>query len=218
MKLAVFSLPDYHEGEEEVVKSLFEEGLEHFHLRKPGWEKEQVLGYLRNLHPSSYRNIIIHNNYDLIQKYNLKGIHLPGTYIENANSRQLNLLIKEAQLRGLRVTGAAHSMDEVKNCKIRYESLFLSPLFDSISKEGYKSGFILKDLGNDLIEYKKGKKYSEIWALGGITEKNLCIALQMGFAGAGILGAVWNEFKNKGKEAAVTVFKNLKHTYVNCKA
>jgi thiamine-phosphate pyrophosphorylase len=64
---------------------------------------------------------------------------------------------------------------------------FLSPIFDSISKEGYAAaGFDSAELAQVLC-----KAPMPVYALGGITPERLPAVRDMGFAGAGILGAVW---------------------------
>ena len=77
-----------------------------------------------------------------------------------------------------------HSVEELKNCREQYEYAFLSPVFDSISKESYKSNFSL----DELEEAVKGKN---IIALGGIDEDKIETVREIGFAGVAVLGAIW---------------------------
>ena len=62
-------------NEHETLRLLFENGLLTFHLRKPGYKKNQLKEYLNRV-PSKYHNrIVLHSHHDLILKYNLQGIH-----------------------------------------------------------------------------------------------------------------------------------------------
>ncbi|HEY4800864.1 MAG TPA: thiamine phosphate synthase [Bacteroidia bacterium] len=81
-----------------------------------------------------------------------------------------------------------HSLEELENHKLKYDLAFLSPVFDSISKKGYKSNF-------NLSEMKEKIKGKNIIALGGIDEDKLEICRQLGFAGVAVCGAIW-ESKN----------------------
>lgn len=90
-----------------------------------------------------------------------------------------------------------HSLEELQNHKAKFEYAFLSPIFDSISKEGYKSNF-------DLQEVKEKIKDKKIIALGGIDESKIETCLELGFAGVAFCGAIWKS------ENPVKKFKRLK--------
>ena len=71
------------------------------------------------------------------------------------------------------------------------EYAFLSPIFDSISKAGYKSKFDLHELKNSPLLARRGVG-GEVFALGGIDEHKIDICRQLGFAGVAVLGTIWN--------------------------
>lgn len=63
---------------------------------------------------------------------------------------------------------------------------FLSPIFDSISKEGYKAArFDQHELRQVLTEC-----HFPVVALGGISD-NVQEAYHMGFAGVAVIGSIW---------------------------
>jgi thiamine-phosphate pyrophosphorylase len=90
-----------------------------------------------------------------------------------------------------------HSLKELEEHKEKYEYAFLSPIFNSISKVGYKSKF-------DLIELKEKIANKNIIALGGIDEDKIETCRSIGFAGVAVLGAIWNN------NSSVEKFKRLK--------
>lgn len=103
-----------------------------------------------------------------------------------------------------------HSLEELK--KFRPTSTgqlaFLSPVFDSISKQGYKSNFSdrmhkFTQLKPELMAAIKGKK---IVALGGVDEDKIELLRKVGFAGAAILGAIW---ENKDPMKKFLRIKNI---------
>ena len=85
------------------------------------------------------------------------------------------------------VTYSAHSISEVKDLVFDTDYVFLSPIFDSISKENYQSNF-------DLIELKEDLKNvnDKIIALGGVTLSNVVDLKTAGFDGYAQLGDFWN--------------------------
>ena len=69
--------------------------------------------------------------------------------------------------------------------------MFLSPIFDSISKSNYTSAFdmeVLKQASAHGIIDKR------VMALGGITTENMAVAKDFGFGGVVVLGDLWNRF------------------------
>ena len=68
-----------------------------------------------------------------------------------------------------------------------YDYLFLSPIFDSISKVGYKSAFtedMLKDAS------AKGVIDEKVVALGGVTFNRIPYLKELNFGGAAMMGAL----------------------------
>ena len=87
---------------------------------------------------------------------------------------------------------SCHSVSEIeKNKSITKEYLFLSPVFSSISKPGYVSGFTHKDLLNAAKEHIIDEK---VIALGGITPDNISKIKEYGFGGVAVLGFIWEEY------------------------
>lgn len=69
-----------------------------------------------------------------------------------------------------------------------YDYVFLSPIFDSISKQGYKAAFTRAELTEIRAILSQN-----VYALGGITFDNLKEVEQLGFCGAAMLGGFWEK-------------------------
>lgn len=123
MKLILMTTPYFFVEEHQILNALFDEGLEILHLRKPSTEpvySERLL----TLIPESYRKrIVVHDHFYLKNEYNLKGIHL--------NHRNPELPQK---YKG-HISCSCHTADEVMMHKKVCDYVFLSPIFDSISKK-----------------------------------------------------------------------------------
>lgn len=179
MKLILMTTPYFFVEEHQILTAFFDEGLELLHLRKPNTEpvySERLLSLI----PDHYRkDIVVHDHFYLKNEYNLRGIHL--------NYRNPEV---PPNYKGTR-SCSCHSVEELMNSKKIYDYVFLSPIFDSISKDGYESRFPatdLKELGKKRIIDKK------VMALGGVDMDNLPLLKEYGFGGAVVLGAVWNRF------------------------
>lgn len=90
--------------------------------------------------------------------------------------------------------GSAHSFEELKKMGNR-EMVLLGPIFDSISKQGYKSKFSKEELKAGIYEWRRftgeGNR-AKLYALGGINAGNISELKELGFDGAAVLGGVWN--------------------------
>ena len=82
--------------------------------------------------------------------------------------------------------------DDYKKVTNPYEYIFLSPIFDSISKVGYKGNFDLKLLRENLCKMKQeNPSMPKVIGLGGITAQNMSLIVSAGFDGLALLGAIW---------------------------
>ena len=88
---------------------------------------------------------------------------------------------------------SCHTLEEVEKRKKLYDYVFLSPIFDSISKQGYRSAFT-KDILTEARD--KGIIDEKVVALGGVALEHLSLLRQLGFGGAAFLGDVWQYSNN----------------------
>jgi len=83
---------------------------------------------------------------------------------------------------------SCHTFDEVDALEGKEDYCFLSPVFDSISKQGYKANFDKEELR----KFLKKERNIKVIALGGITEENYSEVIQLGFDGGAFFGSVWD--------------------------
>lgn len=175
MKLIVLSNPTNLNNEHELLCSLFEAGLEYYHLRKPDFSKEKMENFLKQIPQKYFNKIVLHSHHDLAEKYNLKGKHISSNYAELKGDSKY-------------ISTSFHSFKDIENCKEKYDYVFLSPIFDSISKQDYPSNFDKKELTKFFIQQAKT---FDIIALGGMNENTIYDAMEMGFDGVALLGGIW---------------------------
>ena len=83
---------------------------------------------------------------------------------------------------------SCHTLEEVSRNKLKSDYVFLSPIFDSISKQGYHAAFTEETLRQ---AHHAGIIDKQVIALGGITPTNARKALSLGFGGVAVLGDIW---------------------------
>ena len=183
MKLIVISFEEFFEQEAKIVCSLFEAGLLCYHLRKPQSEKEEIRRFLERIPQKFHNRIVLHEHFSLLDEFDLKGIHL---------NRRHPVPYEKA---GISVSKSCHSLEEVKTEIDAFDYVFLSPVFDSISKTGYKKAFSETELMKAKQEHIINEK---VIALGGITPDNITQVRSYGFGGVAVLGGIWSDFETSG--------------------
>ena len=199
MEITVFSWPSYIPGEVRLVKGLLARGVKTFHLRKPSWGRQATDNFLAELTPNEQRSVMLHQYPDLRQSYPVKGIHF---------SSRLPLANQQALLRerGWAFSTSVHNLDQISKLPSGFRMVYISPVFDSISKTNHFANFEWSELKAFL---RKQKSPPPLYALGGIEAENLPYVKDLGFQGAAVLGALWKPFQEKGYEAALNCYKTI---------
>jgi thiamine-phosphate pyrophosphorylase len=187
VKLIVISDSRYFAGEEDLIHAMFEAGLETFHVRKPKMSTDAMREFLGKIHSKYHSRIVIHSHHELAYKLHLKGIHLSDKHLkDHFLEAWLRMKYLKFKLPDLQISTSFHDLGGLLKSTTKYSYVFLSPIFDSISKLGYKNRFNTETL---LTAIKKSQY--ELIALGGVDEQHIQQVKDMGFAGCAILGALW---------------------------
>ena len=171
----VITSPKFFPGEASFIHRLFACGVDIVHLRKPGAMVEDCARLLDDLTSDDRRRIVIHDFFELAQPYGLRGIHLNARCSTVPDGYEGH------------VSRSCHSLEEVKRYKDACDYVFLSPIFDSVSKQGYASAFTDETLRE---ASKDGIIDNKVVALGGVTPDKIDYLRQLNFGGAAMLGCV----------------------------
>lgn len=182
MKTIVITRPDFFEGEMQMVCRLFDNGMERLHLRKPKATEQELAEWIGLVSHPFRQRIVLHDHHHLAKEYHLGGIHLNGR-----NPEQPQWLEEMRAKDAFTVSRSCHSIEEVIMYKDICDYLFLSPIFDSISKEGYGAAFSRESIA----ALRDKGLLTNVYALGGVSPENLAEVEELGFAGGAMLGAVW---------------------------
>jgi thiamine-phosphate pyrophosphorylase len=110
--------------------------------------------------------------------FKIKGIHYPEKVRRATTSYP----------RHIQLSTSFHTFQDLIASPKVFDYVFLSPIFNSISKDGYNAGFDLEELKQVLENIGH-----HVIALGGVDENNLLITEELGFAGVAVLGAIWED-------------------------
>lgn len=171
--LKIFITPEeISDGENELVVRLLDQGWDYVHLRHPAASLSDMRRLIESI-PQRYHNRLrLHGHFELATQFNLGGLHLNGR------------CPKAPDFYTGSVSRSCHSIEELtKSTDCDYVTL--SPIFDSISKPGYKSSFT----ADELLQLNEISKPLVI-ALGGITPERLEQLKPYNFGGYAVKGAI----------------------------
>lgn len=177
--IIVISDSDFKPGEAGIVNELFRSGLDLFHIRKYEASEESLWKFIDQIHPENYSKLVLHHNHEWGKGMGLNRFHYSETdrrAWEEKSWGEIN--------NGFVYSTSVHSLEGYNELPQHFSYAFLSPVFDSISKTDYKA--VKFDFS------KRHDKKTELIALGGIHADNAQQAVQMGFDGVALLGAIWN--------------------------
>lgn len=176
MRKIAITLPGFFTGEAAAIASLLTDGgYWRVHIRKPDASAEQIRALLQQIPAALYPRLSLHDHHEIAQQMGLGGVHL--------NSRNPHA---PAGWGGL-VSRSLHSPQEIAAMDCDYA--FLSPVYPSISKPGYKPDFDIEQL--------RGVVDERVFALGGVTPEKFDELQSIGFGGAAMLGHVWQAVVDK---------------------
>ena len=175
------------------ICNLIDAGFDYVHIRKPALQKNEMQQFIESIPTRYYNRLKLHDHFDLADKYDLAGIHL------NSRNRTAPIGFQK------HVSKSCHSIEELRDID-RFEYVFLSPIFDSISKQGYKAQFSKNELENssNLISEK-------VMALGGVADKHIPYLQKIGFGGCALLGYLpWTDDYQSFVQKINTIVNHVK--------
>ncbi len=203
MKFFVITSPGYIPGEAILIARALDNGVDRIHLRKPDATIEDYRSLLQEIPAPYHSRIVIHDHFSLTQEFALGGVHLnhrhpefnpspdccvastSDSYSSSAAPYSYPVHAPSMSQNSFTISRSCHSLEEISQYRDQCSYLFLSPIFDSISKAGYNSHFTSLQLrSSGLID-------SRIIALGGVNILRISLLRQLHFGGGALLGDIW---------------------------
>lgn len=182
-------------GELEYIQEILNDGFDYVHIRKPSFSADEMRQLIERLPQNIHARLRLHSHFELAKEYGIGGIHL-NSHNNNNVPEGLPMDIKKSK--------SCHSLEELSDSN-KYEYVFLSPIYDSISKKGYKSQFNITAIQKVLC--CDSKKTSNVIALGGVAPEHLKELKNCGFYGAAFLGFLFNCKDLTQLRSAITLIK-----------
>ena len=171
--VCVITSPDPVANEAETISRLLESGAaDYVHIRRPGRPESEIRNLISRIPVELHPRLRLHDCFALLSEFDLAGV-------------QLNSRCGERPVDATGVSFSCHSLEEAMLRAGEADYVTLSPVYDSISKSGYRSSFAPAGV--------KGKILApNVIALGGVVPESFRELRDAGFAGAALLGYVWD--------------------------
>jgi thiamine-phosphate pyrophosphorylase len=182
MDLYAVSPVSEYSSEMSWVLRLLDAGLKRYHFRKPSWSAERCAAWLQLVPVSYRRQISIHQYFEQAEVFGLGGVHHPdrGDVAWPRGDPMARSCLRSRSL---------HNLSNLDHVPDLVDYVFLSPIFPSISKVNYCSGWSECDLRRVLL---RPHRY-QLVALGGISEVTVERAALLGFDAVALHGCLWSE-------------------------
>ena len=166
-----------------TIHSLFENGLESLHIRKPDFSTAEMKSFLLEIKSDYRQQLVLHSHHQLAPAFGINRLHLTQNIRKEICSETLYLYNEH----GVRLSTSTHDIESFNDLRIFFEYGFLSPVFPSISKTNYQSG-------TNLFESIKSRTNfsTQLVALGGLSSMNISKTIEAGFDNVALLGTIWN--------------------------
>ncbi len=200
--LIVISSESEQTEESQQIEALFTQGLKKLHLRKPYDDKKACRQLIQDIPERFHSRISLHQYHELADEFNIGGIHLTEKFRKHLiRENQLAKKMAYWEKKNYYISSSFHSIKDIREESNRFDYVFLSPVFHSITKKGYQGKrFDVYPLASNAF----------IIGLGGIKANNINEALHLGYKGVAVLGAVWKT------EHPVKSFKQIQRMYQKC--
>lgn len=166
-ELFIITAPELLHNEAAVICALLQAGNATVHIRKPGCSMQQVAALITQIPAQWYSRLVVHQHAELQQQFQLKGVH---GVADKTGTGNFSL--------------SRHHWSELTTVPAGTDYVFMSPVFNSISKQGYRANPAL--LQKPVVTFP-----FRLIALGGIEPRNIQQVIHTGWNGAAILGWLW---------------------------
>ena len=181
--MIVISNPTAIANEISTIHSLFENGLELFHVRKPTFSVSEMKAFLSAISEEFRSRLVLHHHHHLAEDLGIIRLHLSERERKEISTGALY----EYNEKRIRLSTSTHTIEGFNQLRLFFQYAFLSPVYPSISKMNYQSeSNLLEDIQN------RTNFSTQLVALGGITSENIGNTLKAGFDDVALLGTIWN--------------------------
>src|SRR5690606_38698684 len=123
--------PSALSNEARIINTLFENGLNVFHLRKNSCTRAYCKQLISEIDVAFHNRIALHQFHDLREDFAINRLHYKGQQRKQLQEAKTELNFKDTVL-----SSSIHQLEDINDLK-GFDYTFFGPVFNSISKPGY---------------------------------------------------------------------------------
>lgn len=181
--MIIISNPTALANEISTIHSLFENGLELFHVRKPAFSTTEMTDFVNAIGLEFRNRLVLHSHHQLAAELGIERIH----FTERERNEISTEILYEYNEKRVHLSTSVHNIHDFNKLILHFEYAFLSPVYPSISKTNYQSETNLFDAIKSRSNFS-----TQLVALGGISSENIDQTIKAGFDDVALLGTIWN--------------------------
>ncbi len=185
MKLIIISPSDRYDSELPYLLSMFEQGLQTYHLRKIKFSTRQLKNFIAEIPEKYHKRIVIHTHHKLAMKFNLKGVYISRSHKKRKYRTWFQMQWLKFRKIKLQLSATFRNIEDIVDHDSKHDYVFLTPVFDSFLGN-FQSGFSEHSLRHAL----KNTKHKVV-ARGGASIENIQKANELGFDGVALHSTIW---------------------------
>lgn len=185
------------------IAELLQSGtIDIFHIRKPSQSREEIAGLISAIPSTLHVKLTLHSCFNLAKDFEIGGFHFNSRCSEVESH-----LLHDSRGRKRRLSRSLHTLEEVAEVVRKrqesspsynqreqldcYDYVTLSPVYDSISKQGYQAKFSPEKESVGIMLKEAEAAGVHVIALGGVSPEKLGELAEAGFSGCAMLGSLW---------------------------
>jgi thiamine-phosphate pyrophosphorylase len=166
-----------------TIHSLFENGLELLHIRKPEFTELEMKNFITAIGREFSNQLSLHSHHLLAEEYGIHRIH----FTEEIRNKISEEKLKYWKEKNFHLSTSIHKMVDFEKLSDVFDYAFFGPVFESISKPNY-----ISDIDFEKELKQRNNKKTPLIAVGGITSERIKTALKYGFEDVALLGIIWD--------------------------
>jgi len=204
MKISVYTLPYPISNECDKINSLFNEGLEELHLRKPTSTKAELRKMIKQINPKFYNRITIHQHYKLAEEFGLKGIHVKQTYFKGFFGKLLYLI--NYKNKNYDISTTVDPVHPISKDFSIYNEIHVGPIYQKISETNINARLSNFELKREISVLNKPCSI-----FGGVDTDNFNVVKRLAPKGIILQSSIW---KSSGIVNAFKTFQLINNKKV----
>jgi thiamine-phosphate pyrophosphorylase len=174
--MIVITAPAETAGESETIRQMFENGLDHLHVRRPGARSSEIARLIQTIPSPFHSQIVLHSHYALRKQFpKVRRVHLTERIAKRcrrAPTAEYSLSVHAGTRNTPLIPGSRYAL--------------FGPIFPSLSKRDY-----VPELSREELQRWCKKTPVPVIGVGGICRERVRDAHALGLSGIALHSEIW---------------------------